>query len=166
MKALARMGLLSVLALVGGCLVQPTEEARDAPEADAPTEEAREPLPVVSYEPKDFPFVTIVRDDGQGKGGGWQEAKANLTFWDVVYPHLPRRWQCSLTIGMPLRNEVAGRIPPSHAATVSVQLAEDTARAMEAEYSLPPGIFCTKFVVGVRGQFKLRYPQLGAKVGN
>lgn len=164
MKALTRMGLLSFLAFVGGCMAQPVEEARDAPEADAPTQEAREQLPIVSYDPKDFPFVTIIRDDGRGDGGGWQEAKANLSFWQEVYPHLPRHWRCSLIVGMPIRTVAAGTVPPSHAAKLSVQIAEDTARAMEADYDLPPGIFCAKFVSNMDLLFKSRYQRLGAAV--
>lgn len=127
-----------------------------------PTGEAREPLPIVSYKPADFPFVTVVPDDGREMAGGWQVAKATLDFWNVVFPHRPTRWQCSLTIGMPLRTRVAGPIPPSHAAMLGARVAEDAARAMD--YSLPPGIFCHKFVDGMQALFKSRYPALGATV--
>src|SRR4051812_3275338 len=59
-------------------------------------------ITVVAFSPSEFPFVTIVQDDGTGKGGGWQEARPNLEF-------IKKRrgggstWYCSFTIGMPLR---------------------------------------------------------------
>jgi hypothetical protein len=82
----------------------------------------------------------------------------------MVIPHPIRQWECSLTIEMPLRTAVAGPIPPRHAATLSAQVAAEVARAMDPEYDLPPGVFCLKFVDGVKGLFQRRYPRLGAKV--
>jgi hypothetical protein len=54
----------------------------------------------VSFQPSDFPFVTVIPDDGKDEGGGWQVAKANLSFSRWVIPHFRRQWPCSLTIGM------------------------------------------------------------------
>jgi hypothetical protein len=66
---------------------------------------------------------------------------------------------------MPLRTEVAGPIPASHAATLSVQVAEETARALtDLDFNIPPGIFCKRFVNEMDLRFKFRYPKLGARV--
>ena len=137
----------------------PTEETTTNGE---PTGEAQESLPIVSYKPKDFPFVIVIPDDKKDEAGGWQEAKATLDFRQWVIPHPSRQWECRLTIGMPLRAKDVGVITPIRAATLSVQVAEDIARAMD--YELPAGIFCIKFVEGANGLFSSRYPKLGARV--
>lgn len=139
-----------------------TSAARAEWPTSEPAREAREPLPVVRYDPKDFPFLTIIPDDGKEEGGGWQTAKANLSFTNWVFPHLPRRWDCPLTIGMPLRTKLAGRIPPSRAAVLSVEVAEDVARSMN--YELPVGIFCRQLKDGMNVMFRARHPEIGARV--
>ncbi|MDI1432629.1 hypothetical protein [Polyangium sorediatum] len=116
---------------------------------------------VVSFSPSEFPFVTIVQDDGTGPAGGWQEAKANLEF-------IKKRrgggstWSCAITIQMPLRAEAYGKISASRAAGFSVDVTEDVAYGMD--YSLPPGIFCEKFRIGADVAFKSMYPNLGSRV--
>jgi hypothetical protein len=91
-RKIGRIGALGLALLLGACFGsadESTDTARSsAPAAPSgasgePTDEAREALPVVSYMPEDFPFVTVVQDDGKGPAGGWQKARANLTF---------RRW--------------------------------------------------------------------------
>ncbi|MRG97218.1 hypothetical protein [Polyangium spumosum] len=116
---------------------------------------------VVRFSPSEFPFVTIVPDDGMGLAGGWQEAKANLEF-------IKKRrsgsstWICPLTIGMPLRPEKMGMISASLAATMSVNVTEEVAYGMD--FNLPPGIFCDTFRTKVKATFKSMYPNLGATV--
>jgi hypothetical protein len=115
----------------------------------------------VSFSPSEFPFVTIVQDDGTGPAGGWQQAKANLEF-------IKKRrggsttWTCGLTIEMPLRAEAYGKISASRAATMSVDVTEDVAYGMD--YNLPLGMFCDRFRTGVKAAFKSMYPQLGERV--
>jgi hypothetical protein len=128
-----------------------------------PTGEAQEPIATVRYSPEDFPFVTIVKDDGKGKAGGWQQAKAKLDFAQGnSIEH--REWQCTLTIGMPLRTAVAGPIPPKHASELSARLAAEAARGIEPAWELPPSFFCRDFVKAVERQFKSKHPLLGATV--
>ena len=67
-----------------------------------------------------------------------------------------------MVIGMPLRTKLMGRISPSRAAALSVEIGEATARAMD--YKLPNGIFCHKFIAEMSALFKGRYPFLGAAV--
>jgi hypothetical protein len=173
MRTIGAIGAIGLVLLLGACFGsgdEGTDTARSSAPAGPsgasaePTDEAREALPVVSYTPEDFPFITVIPDDGHGRGGGWQKATANLTFRRWVIPHPLRRWECSLTIEMPLRTEVAGPIPPRHAATLSAQIAAEVARAMDPEYDLPPGIFCFRFVKRVDALFKLKYPLLGTRV--
>lgn len=173
MRKIGAIGAIGLALLVGACLGG-ADDGRDTARTDEavapadasgePTDEAREALPVVSYTPEDFPFVTVIPDDGRGRGGGWQKARANLTFRRWVIPHPPRQWECSLSIEMPLRTAVAGPIPPRHAATLSAQVAAEVARVMDPEYDLPPGIFCLRFVKRVDALFKLKYPLLGTRV--
>jgi hypothetical protein len=140
----------------------PSIEWVSEPSGPEPIAEDREPLPIVSYKPEDCPFRVFIRDDGKGKAGGWQEARADLDFWHVVLPRWPDHWRCLLTVGMPLRTEAAGPIPSREAAIFSVEIAEDAARAMD--YNLPQGIFCKRFIESMNRLFKARYPKLGARV--
>ena len=116
---------------------------------------------VVRFSPSEFPFVTIVPDDGTGLAGGWQAAKANLEF-------IKKRrsgsstWICPLTIEMPLRPEKMGKISASLAASMSVNVTEEAAYGMD--FNLPPGIFCDTFRTKVLATFKSMYPNLGATV--
>jgi hypothetical protein len=82
----------------------------------------------------------------------------------VVVPHWPRHWQCTITIGMPLRTAAAGPIPRSHAVAISAAVAADVARDMEPDYDMPTGLLCIEFRNEVLALFKSRYPLLGATV--
>ncbi|WP_437596127.1 hypothetical protein WMF28_26440 [Sorangium sp. So ce590] len=130
--------------------------------AGDPTGEAQQQFPIVSFSRKDFPFGTIVKDDGKDEGGGWQEAKANLPFSKLHNLRPVRRWTCSFRVGMPLRTQRMGRIRPNRAAMLSIGIAEDVARRMN--YNLPEGIFCSRFIDEMRATFKSKYPRLGATV--
>jgi hypothetical protein len=103
-----RHHLSAALALALSCtlLAASCAQSPESPASGEPAGEAQEPLPIVSFEPKDFPFVTIIQDDGKEEGGGWQAAKVNLSFTHWIIPHLPRRWQYPLTIQMPLRTKL------------------------------------------------------------
>ncbi|WP_437671170.1 hypothetical protein [Sorangium sp. So ce131] len=117
----------------------------------------------VDFDPSDFPFVTIVQDDGTDKGGGYQQAKANLKFTHK-FPGGTTEWHCAITIKMPLRTEVMGKIDPLRAANLSEEIAEEVGQLMD--YNLPPGIFCKRFAVQADAAFKSKYPRLGASVTN
>ncbi|MEO7328678.1 MAG: hypothetical protein ABI193_08885 [Minicystis sp.] len=116
----------------------------------------------VKFYPSDFPFVTVVKDDGEGKAGGWQAAKVNLMFTHAVIPWSVVTWWCPFNIEMPLRTELMGKVSPSLAADLSVEITEGVARDPSTDYSLPQGIFCSQFVAKVDAAFKFKYPKLGA----
>jgi hypothetical protein len=129
-----------------------------------PTDAAREPLPLRGFKAAEFRFVTVIPDDGQEEGGGWQEAKADLSFVEITFPprRWPRRWQCPITVQMPLRTRQDGRIAPNHAATTSAEVANSAKDLVD--WNLPTGIFCQKFVDEMGGLFRFKYPKLGARV--
>jgi hypothetical protein len=139
----------------------PTELDDAQASTGEPAEETEESIVKVHFDPSDFPFVTTVPDDGEGYGGGWQVARANLDFWKVVIPRLPRHWKCPLVVEMPLRTRFMGPVPPKQA-EYSVEIAEAVARTMS--YDLPRELFCKEFVDGMKGLFALKYDKLGARV--
>jgi hypothetical protein len=116
----------------------------------------------VDFRPPEFPFVTIVPDDGTGPASGWQEARANLEFGKKRVDGSMTVWYCPLTIGMPLRPEAYGKISASRAADISVDVTSEVAYTMD--YNLPPGTFCDRFRTGVRAAFPSMYPKLGERV--
>ncbi|WP_437756255.1 hypothetical protein [Sorangium sp. So ce1389] len=116
----------------------------------------------VDIDPSEFKFVTIVNDDGEDEGGGWQEARANLDFRRLTIPRKIASWSCPLTIGMPLRTEFLGQIDPIRAASLSEEITEEVANVMD--YKLPQVTFCKKFADMANAAFKSKYPLLGARV--
>lgn len=94
---------------------------------------------VNGYSASLFKFATVVADDGTGKAGGWQQASvvlrvARWTSWT------PESWSCpQMTIGMPLRNELQGKISAEMAASVSAQLATQVSGELK---DIPQGVFC------------------------
>ncbi|XYI02939.1 hypothetical protein ACMHYB_25575 [Sorangium sp. So ce1128] len=129
---------------------------------DDPTGEVQQPFPLVYFTKSDFPFVTTVKDDGKDEGGGWQVAKANLKFAKLRNLRPVRSWTCSLNVEMPLRTKQMGRISSNRAARLSAEISDGVARRMD--YNLPRGIFCKRFVQGMREMFISKHPKLGARV--
>ncbi|WP_437544840.1 hypothetical protein WME97_37085 [Sorangium sp. So ce367] len=114
------------------------------------------------FDPSVFKFVTIVKDDGEGKGGGWQEARAKLNFKRLTIPHKIKEWSCAFTIGMPLRTEIYGQIDPDRAANLSEEITEEVANRID--YHLPQETFCDTFREEADAAFKSKYKRLGARV--
>jgi len=122
-------------------------------------------IKIIDFSPSDFPFVTILQDDGMGKGGGHREANVNLEFKDVVARipvDITTTWRCKFTIGMPLRTELKGKISASLAVDLSIDITESVAYTMN--YKLPRGIFCSQYILGVRAAFAAKYKAHGATV--
>lgn len=113
------------------------------------------------HKPSHFTFTTTVKDDGEGKGGGWQEAKASLPF-GIIRTWGVELWSCPITIGMPIRHSKKGYISPDTAATNSAAVTNNA--ASNTDFSLPQGVFCIKFRQNVETAFPNMYP-VGAKVG-
>ena len=119
----------------------------------------------IKFSPSDFPFVTIIQDDGTDKGGGFREARVNLEFeHDLVRIPLDivTKWRCPFTIGMPLRTELKGKISEKLAIDLSIDITESVADKMD--YTLPSGIFCSQYIIKVRAAFIAKYKGYGTTV--
>lgn len=114
------------------------------------------------FKDSEFPFVTIVPDDGTDKGGGWQEAKADLEFIKIIVPIKTIRWRCRIAIQVPLRTQEMGKISASLAAAMSSGIPNMV--TLGIDFDLPQGIFCETFHTGVKVTFKATYPKLGSRV--
>ena len=138
----------------------------DAPLSLSPSVERQTPtstgifIPI--HKPSHFPFVVIVPDDGKGKAGGWQEAKANLPFEKITLPITVRLWYCPITIQLPIRHRKIGIISPATAATMSANVTNSVASGMD--FDLPRGVFCHKFFLGVEAAYPSMYPNVGVRV--
>lgn len=98
---------LSSALLCASCAdLDPGGSAPETEEAGGePTNEASQ----AAYE-NIFKFVQTIKDDGEGKGGGWQEATANLKFLEWRRTFLPIFWDCPIKVGMPVRAQFHGYI--------------------------------------------------------
>ncbi len=96
--------------------------ARSRPMIERPARRRRSSFPL--FRPKEFPFVTIVPDDGKDKdkAGGWQGAKVNLEFIRIIVPTNVIVWHCEFKIEMPLRTEKMGKVSPGSAAKMSAEV--------------------------------------------
>lgn len=106
------------------------------------------------FSPSVFKFATTLPDDGEGKAGGWQQATGTLTFyrWTSL---LPETWSCMVTVGMPLRTELNGKISTQTAASVTAGVATQASfTVMGIKPEVPPGIFCFKFKEEMRSLLK------------
>lgn len=119
-------------------------------------------LNIPLFRPKEFPFVTTRPDDGTDVGGGWQVAKVNLEFVRVIIPTDVKVWHCRLNIEMPLRSEKWGKVDAKRAAQMSAKVAN--AVAADIDHSLPQGVFCHKFFLGMETKFPAMYPKLGERI--
>jgi hypothetical protein len=114
-----------------------------------------------------FQFVTTIPDDGKDEGGGWQVAAVTLQFrrWTGM---LPEQWGCPIWVGMPLRTQVNGSIPPAYAASVSANVADAAGAILmhpPSGVDWPSGIFCSKLPDTMNGLFAApQYKSLGARV--
>jgi hypothetical protein len=70
-----------------------------------------------------FKFAVIIPDNGEGKGGGWQQATATLDFYRWTTTILPESWTCTITVGMPMRTAVFGPISAQRAANMTATVA-------------------------------------------
>lgn len=104
-------------------------------------------LPIGSFSPSDFKFVTIIPDDGTSEPGGWQEAKAILKIKRLIGIATYETFTCpQMTIGTPLRNQAQGKISAERAAQESADIATYVTGVID---QVPQGIFCVKLKEGM-----------------
>lgn len=81
-----------------------------------------------------FHFAVIVKDDGEGEAGGWQDASAKLNFVTTDDGHiLPYFFRCPVTVGMPIRSKHNGRISAQYAARITAEVTTEITEAMMHE---------------------------------
>jgi hypothetical protein len=122
------------------------------------------PAGIGEFSPSLFHFVTTVRDNGEGKGGGWQEAVTQLQFADGRHP-IPHILRCQVKVGMPLRTKEDGRISPDYAAQITAELATaamPTTVALKSKWMTAE--FCKAFKDVMMGLFEEHHSTLGARV--
>ncbi|MEZ4294770.1 MAG: hypothetical protein R3B70_07315 [Polyangiaceae bacterium] len=109
---------------------------------------------VGAFSPSVFNFMTTLPDDGTDKGGGWQVATATLKFARIS-GLLPESWSCTVTVGMPLRTALHGKVSAESAASISAAVAtQASANVRKSEPELPPGVFCIKLIAQMDAIFR------------
>jgi hypothetical protein len=103
-------------------------------------------VPIGSFSPSDFKFVTVIPDDGEGESGGWQQAKAVLKIRRLVGLTYETFSCPQMTIGTPLRNKKQGKISAEMAAEISAEIATYVTGIID---QVPQGIFCVKLKDGM-----------------
>jgi hypothetical protein len=132
----AATGVLTLsCAFLGAACLQSATEIPGTDEVRPWAAGASDPEPIgeaaqAAYEDT-FHFVVVVKDDGEGDGGGWQVATATLSFV-VADDHrlLPYFFKCPIEIGMAIRSAEQGLISPGYAARVSAEVATEITESL------------------------------------
>lgn len=137
-KSLTIVGLLALLSGLAGCFVPAESEGTRSEEVS----EAQS-----KFDASLFNFTVMVQDDGRGLAGGWQRAFVVLKFVDtrgrIIFPN---SWVCRLTVGMPIRAELAGIIPPESAAQMTANAAiVASEQVMKTRPTWIGALFCPEF---------------------
>lgn len=135
------------------------EETEDVAEAESAFVEAG------GFSASQFPFATIVQDDGTDIGGGWQAASTVLHFFDGRKLWAPNVWSCQVVVELPIRHSIHGGISPQKAAQVSAAAA--TVASTVVMRSRPTWIratYCPAFAVEMTAQLNMLMARLGARV--
>jgi hypothetical protein len=140
---------------------EPPKRPQDVPPGSTP-----EPIcnAIGSYDASLFRFKTIVADDGNDKGGGYQAASANVKFVDGRQD-LPVGWSCAVTVQMPLRTKAYGKISPDDAAEMTADvLTLASSVTMHSRSSWIPSLFCIKLAENMIPIFEERYKGVGPRI--
>lgn len=123
------------------------------------------PVAAGSFSASLFKFTVDRPDDGKDEGGGWQKATADLRFVDDRSLFSTDVWTCSVTIGMAIRSQKDGVIPPDKAARTSAKVATDaSSNVMPTQEKWLPTYFCRKFSDEMGNIFRHEYGSFGAMV--
>ena len=109
-------------------------------------------------------MTTVIPDDGQGLGGGWQEAVATLNFVDGRQSPADS-WSCTLNVGMAIRSASLGHISSSEAASMtSTVLTYAASTTMHSRDKWIQSLFCGKLRDNMNAMFASAYAGAGARV--
>ena len=157
---------VAVLAGAPGC--GSLEDSTTGPQSTAspsggePVEEA--PQEIGGFSAALFPFKTIVEDDGEGLGGGYQVAETTLSFKDTRQSPT-MSWTCSFKVGIPPRTARFGRIDAIHAAIFAAEVATLSAGpVMHGRDVWLPALFCIKLKDKMTETFEGKYEGLGGGI--
>jgi hypothetical protein len=133
----------------------------DTPQPETPTGNPGPPAvrPIVKFLPSNFPYITIVRDDGEGLGGGWQETTATLIFTNAVDVF----YSCRVHIGMPIRSSIYGKLSRGVAANMTAFVANAAGNKVWPT-DLPQTLFCKAFLEQIPKEFDEAFPRLGYRM--
>jgi hypothetical protein len=151
---------LSCALISASCVQNPNADTEAAqPE---PTAEAQQP----AYE-NVFHFVETLKDDGNDRAGGWQEATARLKFCEWRSTILPVCWQCPIKVGMPMRTAKHGRISHRFAAQITAEVATEVTDSLI--YSRPSwadleAVYCRQLQEEMEQKLKSPPYEVGARV--
>lgn len=125
-----------------------SDEDEDAEEGSPESTSGNGPsgLPIGSFSPSLFKFVTIIPDDGGGESGGWQHAKVSLHIKRTLGTTYESFTCPQMTIGTPIRNKKQGKISATFAAETSAEIATYVTGVID---QVPQGIFCIKLKDGM-----------------
>ncbi len=141
MRRRAIFGAFGILAaLVSGCAFE-AEESGPARDAEPTSEES------AAFDASLFRFSPWVLDDGRGVAGGTQRASALLHFVDTRTSWInPDRWDCRITVSMPIRHRIYGVITPERAAEMSAGVADAASNfVIHSQPKWIAALFCRKF---------------------
>lgn len=112
-----------------------------------------------------FHFVVDVKDDGEGKGGGWQKATAKLSF--IIWTHpIPQFFKCPITVGVPIRTAARGRISPEYAARITAEIATKVTDSLthSRDWAGESELYCRELYALMQGIFRGSPYQIPATV--
>jgi hypothetical protein len=138
-----------------------------ASEPAEPIGEAPQAMARVGFSSNEFHFFVRIKDDGEGKGGGWKFADFAVhcvAGQGMIDP--PEEWDCPLEVGMPIRSSQVGVISPRHAAVITAEVlnaALPEQRASRDDWRGMGAVFCIELRDRMNMMFKGQYRGYGAQ---
>ena len=171
---LALVCVLSTSCLRGDPEASPTASPSSSPSTE-PGSELSGPDPIgeaplesgAAYRPEQFPFREIVKDDGEGNGGGSQQTEYTFTFverewWLPVYV-----WRRPVQIDVAIRSELYGRISPMLASRCTAEVANEVVDPLlesQVAWRNQGELFCQQLEKTMEKELRATYRGLGPRV--
>ena len=115
------------------------------------------------FDPSIFHFVTKIPDDGEGEGGGYQEAQTTLRIVDTRYM-IPPIYACPVVVGMGIRTKKDGVVTPARAARISAAVATRASKVVHQRDVWVKELLCSTIIKGMEDIFNADFGTLGARV--
>ena len=150
MRPIATLWAFGIIAvLVSGCALE-AGESGPALDGEPTAEES------AAFDASLFKFNPWVLDDGKGVAGGTQRASAVLHFVDTRESWISgNKWDCRITVEMPIRHHIYGVIAPERAAEMSAGAANAASTfVMHSQPRWIAALFCRKFADKMEDLFR------------